>query len=57
MLLAQFAYDERGEGVFRFFHGVVTDPSLGFWLLFFYDWACFMVTHQNQSDAPKPPGT
>ena len=46
MLFCRFASDERGEGVFRFFHQVVSDPPMGFWVLVFYDWACFLVVHQ-----------
>jgi len=46
MLFSRFAYDERGEGVFRFFHQVVSNPPMGFWVLVFYDWACFLVVHQ-----------
>jgi hypothetical protein len=49
MLFSRFASDERGEGVFRFFHQVLSDPPMGFWVLVFYDWACFLVVHQ-------PPG-
>jgi hypothetical protein len=30
MLFKRFAYGERGEGVFRFFHQVVSDPPLVF---------------------------
>jgi hypothetical protein len=51
MLFAKWVYDERGEGVFRFFRGLVADPPMGFWVLFFYDRTCFMVTHQNPSSA------
>jgi len=45
-LESKFAYGERGQGVFRFYHGVVSDPPMGFWFLIFYDWACFLVLHQ-----------
>jgi hypothetical protein len=45
----RFAYDERGKGVFRFFHQLVSNPPMGSWVLVFYDWACFLVVHQ-------PPG-
>jgi len=47
MLAARFPYDERGKSVFRFFRGVVTDPPMGLWVMFFYDQTCFMVMHQN----------
>jgi hypothetical protein len=50
MLRSRFSYEERGHGVFRFYHGVVSDPPTGFWLLVFYDWACFMVVHQPNSE-------
>jgi hypothetical protein len=33
MLFKRFAYGERGEGVFRFFHQVVSDPPNGVWVL------------------------
>jgi hypothetical protein len=46
MLFSHFAYDERGEGVFRFFRGVVSDPPRGMWVLVFYDSASFLVVHQ-----------
>jgi hypothetical protein len=46
MLFKRFLYDERGEGVFRFFHQVVSDPPIGVWVLVFYDWGCFLVVHQ-----------
>lgn len=52
MLASKFAYGERGQGVFRFFHGVVSDPPIGFWFLVFYDWACFMVMHQPSEGVP-----
>jgi hypothetical protein len=52
MLASKFAYDERGQGVFRFFREVVSDPPIGFWVLFFYDWACFMVVHQPSGGVP-----
>jgi hypothetical protein len=43
MLFERFAYDERGEGMFRFFRGVVSDPPMGMWVFVFYDSACFLV--------------
>jgi hypothetical protein len=49
---SQFAYGERGQGVFRFFYGVLTDPPMGLWLLIFYDWACFLVLHQPAEGVP-----
>jgi hypothetical protein len=52
-LRSDFAYDERGEGVFRFFRQVVSNPPMGSWVLVFYDWACFLVVHQ----APGAPST
>jgi len=45
MLFKRFRYDERGEGVFRFFHQVVSDPPMVFLVVVFYDWACFLVRH------------
>jgi hypothetical protein len=52
MLFSGFAYDERGEGVFRFFRQVVSDPPMGVWVLVFYDWACFLVVHQPPEGLP-----
>ena len=52
MLFKLFANDERGEGVFRFFHQVVSDPPTGFWVLVFYDWACFLVRLQLPEAPP-----
>jgi hypothetical protein len=52
MLASNFAYGERGQGVFRFFREVVSDPPMGFWVLIFYDWACFLVVHQPPEGVP-----
>ena len=52
MLFSRFTYGERGGGVFRFFHQVVSDPPMGFWVLVFYDWACFLVVHQPPEGLP-----
>jgi hypothetical protein len=52
MLFSRFAYVERGEGVFRVFHGVIPDPPVGFWFLAFYDWACFLIVHQPPGGIP-----
>jgi hypothetical protein len=52
MLFGRFAYVERGEGVFRVFHGVIPDPPVGFWFLAFYDWACFLIVHQPPGGIP-----
>jgi len=52
MLFERFEYDERGEGVFRFFRGVVSDPPMGMWVLVFYDSACFLVVHQPPGGIP-----
>lgn len=42
-------YDQRGDGVFRFWRGVVADDpdSTGIWSYVFYDGMCFSVTHSN----------
>jgi hypothetical protein len=47
-----FAYDGRGNGVLRFFHGVLVDPPMGSWVLIFYGWACFSVVHQPREGLP-----
>ena len=39
-------YDERGEGVFRFWRGFAQDVlDSGVWVYLFYDAACFVVYH------------
>jgi hypothetical protein len=48
MLIARFPQDSRGEGVFRFFRQVNSDPPMGIWVYFFFDRACFMATHGSQ---------
>jgi hypothetical protein len=45
MLIARFRHDSRGDGVFRFFRGVVLEPCMGIWVYFFYERVCFMATH------------
>lgn len=38
--------DKRGDGVFRFWHGVAQEQrSVGMWIYQFYDAALFMVRH------------
>jgi len=45
-LLPHLIYDERGEGVFRFWRGFTVDaPDVGVWIYLFYDAACFLVRH------------
>jgi hypothetical protein len=40
--------DERGDGVFRFWHGVAKeDRTTGIWIYQFYDAALFMVRHSR----------
>jgi hypothetical protein len=45
MLIARFAHDSRGDGVFRFFRGVALEQCMGIWVYFFYERVCFMATH------------
>ena len=42
-------YDERGDGVFRFWRNIVEDGAhyLGIWSYVFYDGLCFKVTHSR----------
>jgi hypothetical protein len=38
--------DQRGDGVFRFWHGVAQEQrTAGMWIYQFYDAALFMVSH------------
>jgi hypothetical protein len=40
--------DQRGDGVFRFWHGVaIEDRTTGVWIYQFYDAALFMVRHSK----------
>lgn len=45
MLIARFTHDSRGDGVFRFFRGVISEPWMGIWVYFFYERVCFMAAH------------
>jgi hypothetical protein len=47
MLSANFIYDERGDGVFRFYRAIAENNKFGAWVYIFYDQACFLVVHQN----------
>ena len=44
-LFENFVYDERGEGVFRFYRAIAEDGNEGVWVYIFYDQACFLVQH------------
>jgi hypothetical protein len=46
--------DQRGDGVFRFWHGVaIEDQTTGVWIYQFYDAALFVVIHSK--DLPFEP--
>lgn len=49
---ANMTYDERGEGVFRFWRAVVSDDMgyFGIWTYVFYDGMCFIVVHSRNRD-------
>src|SRR5579883_1467965 len=52
----QLAFDERGDGVFRFWRGWPKDaPGSGVWVYLFYDAACFMVLHGKTMLPAEPP--
>jgi len=41
-------YDERGNGIFRFWRAVAFDePTSGIWVYVFYDGVCFSVEHNK----------
>lgn len=45
--------DQRGDGVFRFWHGVAQEQrTVGVWIYQFYDAALFMVTHGKTASSP-----
>ena len=56
MLLARFIYDFRGDRVFEFFRGVISEPCMGFWVYVFYERAWFMVIHGPSSVVRSYPG-
>lgn len=37
----------RGDGVFDFWHGFTVEKNGGFWVYFFYQTACCVVTHSS----------
>ncbi len=42
-------HDQRGDGVFRFWHGVAQEQrTTGMWIYLFYDAALFMVKHSKE---------
>lgn len=44
-------YDERGNGVFRFWRGVLEEqPTTGLWVYVFYDGMCFSVEHHRPNE-------
>jgi hypothetical protein len=48
-MFANMMYDERGDGVFRFWRAVISDDMHcpGIWSYVFYDGICFSVTHSR----------
>lgn len=45
-LYRRLAYDERGNGIFRFWHGVAKeDARMGVWVYVFFDGMAFYVKH------------
>ncbi len=47
--IALLKYDQRGDGVFRFWHGVALEQrTTGLWIYQFYDAALFMVKHSKE---------
>jgi hypothetical protein len=49
-------YDERGDGVFRFWRGFPSnapEKGDGAWVYIFYECACFYVLHSNEPPALK----
>ncbi len=54
-LTGMLAYDQRGNGVFRFWRGFPEDaPKKGVWVYLFYDGACFVVFHGKKLLKPQP---
>ena len=53
-ITSRLTADQRGDGVFRFWHGVAKeDRTTGIWIYQFYDAALFMVRHsRNLSREP-----
>jgi len=51
-------YEERGDGVFRFWRGFPQNrPNNGAWIFLFYNGACFFVLHgKNLSELKKGSG-
>jgi len=52
-MYATMTYDERGNGIFRFWRAVVSDEinCPGMWSYVFYDGMCFSVAHsKDKSD-------
>jgi hypothetical protein len=48
----QIKYDERGDGVFRFWRCIDRDrKATGLWVYVFYDGLCFQVTHTTNPSA------
>jgi hypothetical protein len=45
---SDFTADERGDGVFRFWHRIEHDRTTGVWFYQFYDAALFMVAHRKR---------
>lgn len=47
-MAAILKYGQRGDGVFRFWHGMAKEePSSGLWILQFYEAALFLVKHRK----------
>jgi hypothetical protein len=56
MLIANFTHDFRGDGVFRFFRGVISEPCMGIWVYLFYERVWFMATHGRADVLKSYPG-
>jgi hypothetical protein len=48
-VISLLKHDQRGDGVFRFWHGVAQEQrTTGMWIYQFYDAALFMVKHSKE---------
>ncbi len=56
MLIANFTHDFRGDDVFRFFRGVISEPCMGIWVYLFYERVWFMATHGPADVLKSYPG-
>lgn len=46
-------YDERGNGVFQYRHGLTVSKKSGFWILVFYEAIAFVVSHSHNGYGVK----